>query len=380
MRIALIALHFAEYAFKLASALALEHQVLLIVERRNFETELGAVASIDRPSKLKVCFVEHRRSIWSVLSNVSLIRSTILSFQPNVVHLQEAIWDYQILALPFLKKYPLFLTIHDPEPHSGEQHYSGLQKRYGLYRRLLRRACDAAIAHGDFLLAEVERLYPRLRGRVYAIPHGPLGEIDSSLNTGCVPGDLLFFGRIQAYKGLAYFVKAVERLGASGRKVRGIIAGRGAELDAYRDRIAASGLFEVQEGFIPREQVPALFHRAQVVVLPYTDGTQSGVAALAMGFGRPVVASRVGSIPELVLDGETGLLAEARNVDDLVGKLARLIDEPQLSESMGTKGLRRCHRELSWESIARMTTRAYKTTRNNMLSGNKSKPNLKREA
>jgi starch synthase len=358
MRIALIALHFAEYSYRLAAALARNNEVLLIVERNSFERELGTTPP-QKTRGLTLHYVQHSRSFLSVIGNARSIRSTVESFQPDVVHIQEVIWDYLLFALPTLKRFPIVLTIHDPAPHSGEAQLMGLRKRYNLYRWLIRRSCDAVIAHGDFLSSEVERLYPRLRGKVFSIPHGPLGKMDETPNFAWEQGALLFFGRIHAYKGLIYYIEAVERLAANGIPVKGIIAGRGTELDLYRERLASNGLFEVIEGFIPNEDVPNLFHRAQIVVLPYTDGTQSGVAALAMGYARPVIASKVGSIPELVQHEISGLLTEPRSVNDLVSAISNLVQNPVLCEKMGMNGWNRCKTELSWVTISSLTRAAY---------------------
>lgn len=360
MRIALIALHFAEYSYCLANAMAQDNDVLLIAEKHAFKGELGSLLPDGANPRLKIHFVEHKRSISAIFSNSASIRSVVKVFNPDVVHVQEVIWDYLILALPFLKRYPLLLTIHDPEMHSGETKLAGLKKRYHLYRKFLRRSCDAAIAHGSYLQGEVERLLPHLQGKVFSIPHGPLGKLAKNPNFDWEPGTLLFFGRIQAYKGLAFFIEAVERLAAEGLRVKGLIAGRGDELNKYRERLANSGLFEINEGFIPREDIPALFERANAIVLPYTDGTQSGVAALAMGYARPVVASRVGSIPELVRENETGYLTEAKSVSDLVEKLRDLLRNPPKAMQMGQNGWELCQTELSWRTIGDSTVNSYK--------------------
>lgn len=360
MRVALIALHFSEYAYRLAGALAAEHDVLLIVERHGFNAELGTDKPRNQSHRLRICFIEHRRSLMAVFSNAAQIRRAVKEFQPDVVHLQEAIVDYLALAFPFLKRYPILITIHDPELHVGELKFSGLKRRYNVYRWLLRRWSDGAIVHGVFLQAEVERLYPHFRGRVFAIAHGPLGETDIAPSFKWEAGTLLFFGRILAYKGLPYFIATVERLAAEGLKVKGIIAGRGVELDQYRAKILESELLELNETFIAREDLPNLFHRAQIVVLPYTDGTQSGVAGLAMAFARPVIASAVGSIPEMVRHRLNGLLTAPGNVTELVDSLRTLLSDPDYSNDLGRNGWGLGQTELSWPSLGQTTGKAYR--------------------
>lgn len=360
MKIAHIALHFAEYTYSLANAMAESEEVLMIAEKNSFLGEMGTLHPSNQNKNLKIEFIEHSGKLSSVFSNTNFIKESIRCFGPDVIHVQEVIWDYLIFAIPYLKKFPLVLTIHDPELHSGETKLFGIRKRYQLYRRFLRRVCNAVVAHGVFLKSEVERLYPRLKGRVFSIPHGPLGQTIQNPEFNWVPGTLLFFGRIQAYKGLVYFIEAVEQLAAEGLPVKGVIAGRGGELDSYRQRISGNGLFELNEGFIPSEDVPALFGRSNIVVLPYTDGTQSGVAALSMGFSRPVVASRVGSIPELVRHEQTGLLVEPRSVSDLVDKLRTLIQDQAYGKKLGENGWLLCQSELSWKNIAALTIQTYR--------------------
>ena len=362
MRIALIALHFAEYSYRLASALARQHPVLLVVEDDCFRRELDLEADAPPPENLLILRVRHGRSPLSVLRNANAIRRAISAFRPDVVHLQESILDYLIVTLPWLRGYPLLLTIHYPVLHSGESPLRGLRMRYHLYRWLLRRTCVAAIAHGDLLRREVETLLPRLRGRVFAIPHGPLGAISAQPDFEWEPGCLLFFGRIQPYKGLPYFIEAVQRLAAQGLHVKGVIAGRGGDLDRYRPEIEASGLFEIHEGFIPKERVPEVFRRAQVVVLPYTDGTQSGVAGLAMAYARPVVASRVGSIPEMVREGENGLLVRPMDSLALAAAIRRLVTAPEYAQALGLTAWHLAQGELSWPAIAERTAAAYGET------------------
>jgi glycosyltransferase involved in cell wall biosynthesis len=333
-----------------------------VVEEDCFRRELGQEADGPPPENLLILRVRHGRSPLAVLRNANAIRRAISAFRPDLVHLQESLWDYLLATLPWLRSYPLVLTIHDPVLHSGESHLRGLRKRYHLYRWLLRRTCNTAIAHGDLLRREVEALLPRLRGRVFAIPHGPLGAISAQPDFGWEPGCLLFFGRIQAYKGLAYFIEAVQRLADEGLCVKGLIAGRGGDLDRYRSEIESSGLFEIHEGYIPKERVPEVFRRAQVVVLPYTDGTQSGVAGLAMAYARPVVASRVGSIPEMVREGENGLLVPPMDSAALAVAIRRLVTAPEYAQALGLAAWHLAQGELSWPAIAERSAAAYGET------------------
>jgi glycosyltransferase involved in cell wall biosynthesis len=175
-----------------------------------------------------------------------------------------------------------------------------------------------------------------------------------------VRGTLLFFGRIEKYKGLRYFIDAVKMLKAKGLVVKGIIAGTGQDLDLHRVEVEADSSFEVIDRYIGSDELDGLFGRTNVVVLPYTDATQSGVVAMALHYGRPVVATDVGSIGEVVIDGYNGLLVPPQDAPVLAQAISRLIEDPSLSTTMGRNASHLGKTELSWAAIAVRTTEAYK--------------------
>jgi glycosyltransferase involved in cell wall biosynthesis len=104
--------------------------------------------------------------------------------------------------------------------------------------------------------------------------------------------------------------------------------------------------------------VPALFGSARVVVLPYLTASQSGVAHLAMTFGRPVVASDVGDLPEVVIDGTNGLIVPPGDPAALAQALERLLTEPSVAAEMGLAGQLRARVDADWQSVGRRVATA----------------------
>jgi glycosyltransferase involved in cell wall biosynthesis len=103
-----------------------------------------------------------------------------------------------------------------------------------------------------------------------------------------------------------------------------IIAGHGAVPPSI---IAArGGDLQVQNRYISDEEASRLMHDATIVVLPYTSATQSGVAALAQAFGRPIIASAVGGLKEMVIHGKTGLLVPPGDVAALADAMRSLAE------------------------------------------------------
>lgn len=232
--------------------------------------------------------------------------------------------------------------------------------------RILRHRCDAVIVHGEYLQKETEALLPKLKERVFSIMHGPLGQPSSSPSFDWEPGNLLFFGRLEAYKGLGHFIAAVQALRRKGLLVKGVVAGRGEDLARHRETLLSDPSFELHEGFIPRDEVARLFRRANIVVLPYTDGTQSGVAAMALGYGRPVVASRVGGIPELVRQGENGILVPPSDVVSLGDALEELIVDQKTAHRLAMNAYAMSKGEFSWDNLAYKHLQVYRWVTENV--------------
>jgi glycosyltransferase involved in cell wall biosynthesis len=112
-------------------------------------------------------------------------------------------------------------------------------------------------------------------------------------------------------------------------------------------------------GFLSGEKKYTYYKSADIYVQPSRYET-FGIAILeAMACGKTVVASNVGGIPFLVIDGETGLLFENGNVRDLAEKILNLLNDKELREKMGKAGKKRAE-EFTWDKIAKQTVEVYK--------------------
>jgi glycosyltransferase involved in cell wall biosynthesis len=137
------------------------------------------------------------------------------------------------------------------------------------------------------------------------------------------------------------------------------VAGTGADLERHRGRIAAGAWIDLIDHYISAAELPRLFRRAMAVVLPYTDATQSGVAAMAFAFSRPVIATSVGDVPDVVVDGRTGLLVPPRDGNALADAMERLLVDRALRDSLATGAARFAKKNLSWPRIAEATCDTY---------------------
>jgi glycosyltransferase involved in cell wall biosynthesis len=112
-------------------------------------------------------------------------------------------------------------------------------------------------------------------------------------------------------------------------------------------------------GFVPHDELGPLYDRAAVVAVPSRREGFGVVCAEAMAHGRPVVASRVGGLLDLVVHEETGLLVPPRDVEALRAALTRLLDDRELRERMGMKARERIKEHFSWDRVTELTVNAY---------------------
>ena len=117
--------------------------------------------------------------------------------------------------------------------------------------------------------------------------------------------------------------------------------------------------FEVHNEFVSRDLSADLFRRASVVVLPYTEASQSGVLAFAYTFGKPVVVTDVGSLPEVVDEGETGLVVPPKDTQALAEAVVSVLSNPEKRRAMGEKAYLKATTDLSWDRIAEQTMGVY---------------------
>ncbi|HEY0583876.1 MAG TPA: glycosyltransferase, partial [Chloroflexota bacterium] len=145
-------------------------------------------------------------------------------------------------------------------------------------------------------------------------------------------------GRLAPQKGQRHLIAAMPLLLERVPGAHAIIAGGGDLEDYFRDLARELGVADRVHVLGPRRDVPALMHAMDVFAMPSIWEGFGLVLLEAMAAGRPIVASRVATIPEVVLDGQTGLLVPAGDSLALAEALAQLADQPALAARMGEAG------------------------------------------
>lgn len=259
------------------------------------------------------------------------------TFDPDVVHFLGDNVFWLLLALPWLRRWPLVVTVHDVVYHPGDNQSSRVPM--ATVRRL-RQAATAAIVHGRGLAAQLASTGVRPAAGIHVLPHLLLDRLARRERPAepCSAGPaasgstlrLLFFGRVMAYKGLGVLVEALGLIDRATTPVSLVVAGTGPELERLRPALAGLPDATVVEGYVPDCRVAGLFAAADVVALPYVEASQSGVAALAAAFGKPLLATSVGDLGQLVTASGMGLVVPPGDARGLAEAIVRLAGEPGL--------------------------------------------------
>jgi glycosyltransferase involved in cell wall biosynthesis len=205
-----------------------------------------------------------------------------------------------------------------------------------LARPILRRA-RLVVAASNALAADARALGAR---EVRVIPSGV--DVPESVPEPEEPPHVLYAGRLSQEKGILELVEAARGLPL-------VVAGDG----PLRDRVPSA------LGFVAHDELLELYGRAALVACPSHREGYGVVCAEAMAHGRPVVASAVGGLLDLVADGETGLLVPPGDVVALRAALERLLGDAELRGRLGAAGRARAVAHLSWDAATDATLSAY---------------------
>jgi glycosyltransferase involved in cell wall biosynthesis len=176
-----------------------------------------------------------------------------------------------------------------------------------------------------------------------------------------IPGRMiLFVGRLAEKKGVSYLISAMVQIKKSLPGCRLLIVGDGPEKPLLEKQVAEHALNEsvIFAGSIAKANLPAFYHSADVFVLPSIiaesgDTEGLGVVLLeAIAAGVPVVASNVGGIPDIIIDGKTGLLVEQKNPSEISEAIVSLLTHEKKAKALSKAALEHVQKNYSWEKVS----------------------------
>ena len=282
---------------------------------------------------LEKTFVVNRTSKKSLaFSNLILdikIFFLFIKLKPDVIH-SSSFYDFQNLLLYYFRK-KTFLTVHDPFPHTGEDGF-----RVKFFSGLSYKLLDNFFILNEKQKSQFITTYKLEKKNVYESKLGVytvynLYVSEQLKKTTC--NYILFFGRISPYKGVNILLDAMKNVHETFPEIKLIVAGNG---KYYFDKTEFEKLdyIEFRNRYKPNDELVNLIKDALFIVCPYTDATQSGVIMTSYAFCKPVIATNVGGLSDMVTDHITGLLIQTGNVIELQKAIAYLLVNQQLLNEM----------------------------------------------
>jgi glycosyltransferase involved in cell wall biosynthesis len=372
----------ALYSYKLANALAEKGlQVTLFVDG---QYELDSLPA--KFNKIKVLssknvsigsnqppIVRIANIVGAHLHNWREFYHYVKKDRPEIIHIQPQFYlvDWHILSHLKKSNTKLVLTVHDVIPHKFyTRHFGWLEL---LILKYMYNKADRLIVHAENNKQQLLASFSVDEHRVVVIPHGEYSldgiseEISdkgarSKLNLDDNDKVILYFGYIRKIKGIDVLLKAFDRVAENFPDTILMITGsviQGESFSEYRqiiDEMKYRRRVKCFGKYVHHKDIHLFFKAADIVVLPYIEfHSQSGVLHLAHGFGKPVIVSNVGGLPEVVEDHETGLIVPPGDVNRLAEAIGYLMENERLRTKMGQRAREIAMERFSWGSIAKAT-------------------------
>ena len=244
-----------------------------------------------------------------------------------------------------------------------------------LFFRLPYLLADRLIVHNKASLAEMEILLGNSSKRIDVVPHGnylhsinAIPEKSVARERLALPQNkkvLLFFGQIKEAKGLDILLDALPSVIEKHPDIVLLVAGKvwKDDFSRYQKMIEEQELSShciTRIGYVPNEEVPAHYASADLVVLPYRRIYQSGVILMAMSHGKPVLASDLPGMSEVITDGVTGFLFKSEDSEALARRIIEIFSNPDGLPEVATSGHKKMEKDYCWERIGELTAECYR--------------------
>lgn len=261
---------------------------------------------------------------------------------------------YLALEILNLKRRPIIIEFHEVvDPLESSIFLIRIYSK--VMGKLIRRLATHYVVHSNADKELISKNYGIEKDKIEVIPHGIYDhykkiERNVARSRVGIKEDfvILFFGLLRPYKGVKYLIKAYENLPADFiEKSRLLIVGETWE-DKESKELAKESNFSnkinVVDRYVSDDEISLYFSASDVLVIPYTRASQSGVAHIGMAFGMPIIASEVGGLEESLGKYEGTVFVQPEIAKDIAKALMSVLDEKREFE---------VPEELTWKEIAK---------------------------
>lgn len=287
-----------------------------------------------------------------------LLLCFLLKNKYNVIHVTWPLNVYEFFL--YVLKRKMILTVHDPFPHTGLDTFIVRMRRMFAFKLTPKFIILNRNQRQQFLdyyhLDETKVVNSKLSCYTYLKTVKPNRD---AVKQGTKY--ILFAGKISPYKGIDYLLPAMREIHKFNKDIMLIVAGSGKfhfDISLYEKE----NYIEFRNRFIPDDEMVSLIQHCLFVVCPYTDATQSGVIMSAFAFNKPVIATNVGGLPEMVVNGKFGLIVKKKNVEALSLAINSLLSSPSRLSEYSTN-INKAYEggEMSWEHEAKVILSYYRS-------------------
>jgi len=337
--------------------------------RRGAGPLLGFILAENLSKYMDVLYIYSNQSEIADRTNVSGVKSfgidTFESLWEMVVSLVKPFWIIKIIKQ--LKKQKIKIVIwpmphpwtpilnifmagiglrtitimHDISPHKGEP---AVLK---IFNKAVIWTTHKIIVLSMFSLRKI-KIAKLLKKTNYA-KLGYLGIGDDTSAEVSRGKEILFFGRIEPYKNIEGLLDIFEEVSKSDMEIKLTIAGEG-DISKFALRIGKNSNIKLINRWISNKEIPSLFKKASLVVLPYSEATQSGIIQIAYEFHTPVIAYDLGGMSEQIINGQTGYLISRNDKKEFAEKCLAIINHTELFNKL-SNGIIKRQEDALWGKI-----------------------------
>ena len=358
--------HYSYFLFKALKKVNPE-TTLITTSDFEFEIEEGILQLLPSHSRRK------HKAMKGIVYLISLLKAFnyLLTELPDVIHFHEL--KIPLIELPLFyilsrNKMKIVLTSHNI--------FRAEAKFLSPFLKRLYKLMDGIIFHSeanreelfdrlDFISAKMWRTIPHGNYHLMVNPEMNRQKARKILEIDDDKFVVLFFGYIRKYKGLDILINAISKVRLSLKNIHLIIAGKDFEnFKKYKhliEKLDLENYVNYYCYYIPNNEISTFMEACDLVVLPYKKIFQSGVIQLSFAHAKPIIASQIGGIPDLVKEGKTGFLVKPGDPHILASAIENFFKLPENQRTeMGRNGRSLTKDLFSWEDIAKKTMDFYR--------------------
>jgi glycosyltransferase involved in cell wall biosynthesis len=265
--------------------------------------------------------------------------------------------DLLIIYYRILQKHKLIFTLHEVA-----KHYNG-QKIESRLLNFLNEKQVPIIVHSEISYKRLMSEYAYDKEKVINIHFG-LFETYKYFNNAHLPeakDSILFYGFLQAYKGLEIFIKAIKYARQSFPNIKAVIAGSGS--DPALEIIKNDKTFIIINKYLENDEITELNKQAKIIICPYTSASQSGMVTTTNVFNKSVIASDIDGFKEIIIDKVSGYLIEVNDYVEFGKCIINLFMDENIISNM-QKNVKEFYEtgSYNWDNIAAQTINFYQNS------------------